>query len=294
MKLKRLMEGHGLTGAAVSKLTGSSESLISLITRGKYGDNQVEAEADIIKKLADQGYKLQEGSGKIAVTPDIFITTDNVKRMESLCNELIDPAGDLTSSFGIVIGRAGRGKTKSGLHYAVNQPDAVYVLYIDGLSLVGVARKIAYELAGIKPVSFEKCLDAIDRETATNRRLIIIDEADKMPRKSIEMLRGVNEQCRCPIVLVGEEALANTVGQERRLKSRVRQTVAFDEVTVPDVMVYFRMSMGLELDIECVRAVWKRADGDFRLIVRDAHAMARIMNASKLQAVTMDVVKALA
>lgn len=292
MKLKRLMDENGLTGAAVAKLTGYSESTVSLINRGKYGENSAEIEADIIKKLADHGYKLQDSS-RLAVRPDIFIMTENVKRLNALCDELIDPAGDLTSSFGIIIGRAGRGKTKASLHYAINNPNAIYTLYIDGMSLPSVARKIAYEFAGIKPHSFEACLETISRETSTHRRLVILDEADKMPKKSIDMIRGINEQCRCPIVLVGEETLANIVGQERRLKSRVRQTVVFDEVTVPDVSAFYRLAVKLEPDAECARALWKRSEGDFRIVVNDALSVVRIMNASKLQVLTMDVVKAL-
>lgn len=294
MKLKKLMEeNNGLTNAEVAKLTGYDESTISLLVRGKYNGNAARLEADIILKLAEHGYKMQEGSSRLTVRPHIFIMTENVKRLNSLCDELIDPAGDLTSSFGIIIGRAGRGKSKASLHYAINNPNAVYTLFIDGLSLTGVARQITHEFAGIKPRSFESCLEIISRETAAHRRLVIIDEADKMPKKSIEMLRGINEQCRCPIVLVGEETLANTVNQERRLKSRVRQTVIFDGVTVPDISAFFRMAVGLDLDAECARALWKRSEGDFRLVVRDAHSVVRIMNASKLQTLTMDVVRAL-
>jgi DNA transposition AAA+ family ATPase len=292
MKLKKLMDENGLINAKVAKLTGYDESTISLLVRGKYNGDTAKLEADIISKLAEHGYKMQDGS-RLTVRPDIFIMTENVKRLNSLCDELIDPAGDLTSSFGIIIGRAGRGKSKASLHYAVNNPNAVYAIYIDGMTLPSVARKIAYEFSGLKPHTFEGCLEIIGKETASRRRLVIIDEADKMPKKSIEMLRGVNEQCRCPIVLVGEETLTNTVSQERRLKSRVRQTVIFDEVTVPDVSAFYRMAVRLELDAECARALWKRSEGDFRIVVRDALSIIRVMNASKLQTLTMDVVKAL-
>lgn len=291
MQLKRIMEQNGLINARVAKLTGYDESTISLLVRGKYNGNAAEIEADIINKLAEHGFKMQET--RLAVRSDIFIMTENVKRLYALCDELIDPAGDLTSSFGIVVGRAGRGKTKSSLHYVVNNPDAVYVQYIDGFSLVDVAREISHELSGVKPRTFRECLEEITKASERKRRMIVIDEADKMPKKSIEMLRGINERCLCPIVLVGEEALTGKLNEERRLKSRVRQTIAFEGISIADVSAFFKVAVGLELDAECARALWKRADGDFRLVVRDALSMIRLMNASRMQTVTMDVVKAL-
>jgi len=72
MKLKRLMdENNGLTNAQIAKLTGYDESTISLLVRGKYHGNAAKLETDIISKLADAGYKLQEG-GRFTVRPDIF------------------------------------------------------------------------------------------------------------------------------------------------------------------------------------------------------------------------------
>ncbi|MBI3584234.1 MAG: AAA family ATPase [Nitrospinae bacterium] len=291
MQLKKLMEQYKgeLINARVAKLTGYDESTISLIIRGKYSGNTSEIEADIVNKLSEHGYRLQEKNFRVRA--DVFIQTSNVRKFNSLCDELSE--GDLTSSFGVVVGTAGRGKTKAAVHYAVNNPDAVYVQFITGFSLTDVSREIAYELNGIRPFRFRDCLMEIEKATRSKRKIILIDEADKMHLQSVEMLRGLNERCLCPIVLIGEEAVVRYMDRERRLKSRVRQTVAFEEITLSDVSAYFRLAAGIDLDAECAKAIWKRSGGDFRYVVRDAHSIVRIMNTSNQHVVTMDIVRVL-
>lgn len=141
--LARFIEQNNLKNAQVAKLTGYDESTISLLVRNRYNGNAAKLEADIIEKLKTLGYSLKE---KLKVNPYAFISNENVRRFDKLCDELLDPDGDLTSSFGVVIGRAGRGKTKTAIHYAVQRPDAIYVLFIDGMSITQVLREISLSL----------------------------------------------------------------------------------------------------------------------------------------------------
>mgnify|MGYP000498173684 CR=1 FL=1 len=286
--LKEVMKKLNLSASDVAQITGYARSTISQIKNNKYGgDGQVEAE--ILEKLREAGYVLQEA--KLRVKNDVFVKTANVKRFDDLCDELVAPQGDLTSSIGVVMGRAGRGKTKAARHYAVQHSEAVYVLFIDGFSLVDVAREIAFEIGGIRPRTFRACLDVIDEATLQQRRLIIIDEADKMPKRYFEMLRGLNERCACPIVLVGEEPLRKALDSERRLKSRVRQMVVFEPVLLTDIAAYYQAAIGITVNSDVLQVLWQRSQGDFRLVVRDAFSVVRIMNTNRLSAVTMDVVK---
>jgi len=290
--LREVMEHFKLSAGDVARITGYSKTTISLIKNNKYKANgQGEVEAEIVRKLVEAGYRIESDFKKWRVKRDVFIKTGNVRKFDTLCDELLAPDGDLTSSIGVNIGRAGRGKTKAARHYAVQHPEAVYVLFIDGFSLVDVAREIAFEIGGIRPRTFRACLDVIDEATLQQRRLIIIDEADKMPKKYFEMLRGINERCACPVILVGEEPLRKALESERRLKSRVRQVVVFEPVLLTDIAAYYQTAIGITLTGDVLQALWQRSQGDFRLVVRDAFSVVRIMNANRLQAVTMDVVK---
>ncbi len=290
-RLAQVMRENGLSVADVSKLTGISKTTVSLVKNGKYQDEAKEDE--ILKKLEEQGVSTAGIGRTLRVNRDVFVRTSNVDRFFELADELSDPVGDLTSSIGMVIGRAGRGKSFAARRYAVNNENSVYILYVDGFSLVDVAREIAYELSGLKPRFFRACLEAIEDASVTERKLVIIDEADKMPKKTFEMLRSINERCALPMILVGEENLKKILQSERRLKSRVRRIVHFEPVDLVDITAYYKQAVGIVPEGEALKMLHKRCSGDFRLVVRDSFEVVRILNASGLNRINEDVVKGL-
>ncbi len=293
-KLSKIMEMAGLSTGDVASITGYSKSTISQIKNNKYSESkQAELEGEIVQKLESEGFAADTVFERIRLKKDVFIKTENVKHFEALCDELIDPEGDLTSSIGMVVGRAGRGKSFAAKRYAVMHTDSVYVLYIDGFSLIDVAKEIAYELSGVRPRQFRACVDVIDEATFKRKKLVIIDEADKMPKKYFEMLRGINERCALPIVLVGEENLRKNLESERRLKSRIRDIVAFSGIDVVDIAAFYSAAMGMSLKSDVLEALHKRSSGDFRLVVKDAMSIARILNANEINTVSMEIIKGL-
>jgi DNA transposition AAA+ family ATPase len=281
----QIMREYNLSLTQVEKITGVDRTTISQVKNGKYYENSNIPEL-ILQRLQENGYVLKKK--QFRVNTEIFIQTQNVLAFKELCDELMQ--GDLTSSFGIVAGRAGRGKTRTAIWYAVQNPQAVYVLFIDGMTIPQLLREICFEIAGLRPRSFYDCLVEIEKNTKLKRRLILIDEADKMPKKHIEMLRGVNERCLAPIVLIGEEMLTSKVNEERRLKSRVRRVVQFEPLSVSDVVTFYEVAVGLSPDPAVALKLWERAQGDFRVIVRDAYAIARMLNASDVQEITLEMV----
>lgn len=287
--LAKVMSHYGLSLSKVEELTGIDRSTVSRIKAGKYNGDGDGLESKIIEKLKEQGYVLPETV--ISFNADAFIFTANVVQFKELADELL--SSDITSSFGIVSGRAGRGKTKTAIWYAVQNPQAVYVLYVDGMSIPQLTREICYEITGIRHRSFYDSLIEIEKTTRHKKRLILIDEADKMPKKHIEMLRGLNEKCFTPVILLGEEMITSKLDEERRLKSRVRKVVSFEPITVADVSTYYQSSMGVNLDPDVALSLWKRSQGDFRIIVRDAYTIFRILKTNETTTVTEEMVKKL-
>ena len=154
-----------------------------------------------------------------------MVPTRSVDAFISLADDLSDPEGSRCSSIGMVIGTAERGKTHTARRYADSHPDACYALYIEGSARVQLLRDAREALANVRPITFGTCLSLIHETCKQRRRLIIIDEADKLPVSFPELLRGVNERCAMPILLAGEEGLKYKADGVPRLRSRIRKPV---------------------------------------------------------------------
>ncbi len=193
--------------------------------------------------------------------------------LNALGNDLLDPATTLNSSIGMVTGAAGYGKTTAIQHFAANNNQSVYVLYMEGYTLSMIIRKIALELTGSNRRTFDNNLSIIKEATSIYRKLIIIDEADRMPLRVIESLRNINEYCGAPLMLVGEESLASKMETIPRLKSRVRKPeIVFRPLTVVDVATYYQMAVGLDISSSAsvCQTLLRWAGKDFRVLVNDA------------------------
>ena len=283
MNLRHYITANGLTIAAVGREVGMDRTTISKIASGEYPGWEGKAD-QIIGHLRDKGYTKEPVEGQYFVDDTVMVSTGNVNRFKSLCDDLASPESSLSSSIGMVLGYAGRGKTHTSRWYTAQNRNVCRVQFMEGFSQVKLMREIAYEMAGMRPTSFERCLAVIEDSSAITRKLIIIDEADKMPVRYIEMLRGLNERCSLPFVLVGEETLKPKIDNVPRLKSRIRKPlVLFTPVDVVDVKTFYQMATGITLSVDISAKLGKRANGDFRTVVNDAMALVKMMNNSGVE-----------
>ncbi len=258
-------------------------------------------EAAIIKKMSDGGLfpddiEMQEvEEGTLRVNPSAFISTQNVIAFNSLASSLLDPTTTMNSSIGMVTGSAGFGKTTAIQQFVANNEQSVYVLYMEGYTLTMIIKKIAMELTGFNRRSFDNNLAIIKEATSMYRKLIIIDEADRMPIRVIESLRNINEYCGAPIVLVGEESLVSKITAIPRLKSRVRNPqIVFKSLNVIDVATYYQMAVGIDISNSptVCQTLLRWASKDFRTLVNDAQHIVAMLNSSGLYELTEEVLDA--
>ena len=101
------------------------------------------------------------------------------------------------------------------------------------------------------------------------------------------MLRGINESCQVPLLLVGEEALKGKIDGVPRLRSRIRKPVClFENLKPSDVSVFYSAACGLTVESSLVETLYRRSRGGFRTLVNEALALAKIARASGLTTIT--------
>lgn len=220
---------------------------------------------------------------------DVFISTQNFQRFQTLYDELIGSLHGL--EMGAVLGRAGRGKTTAAQRIVTMSPVAVYVRFCEWMTVVGIIREIAFAISGNRPRSAEACIGLIRDEMARQRRLVLLDEADRMSIRQLNGLRDFHDEFKAPVVLIGEEPLQSKLNQEGRLNSRVRNTIKFEPVSQADVSVFFRQALDKTLKSEHAMSLTRHSRGDFRRVVKDALAVERFMTASGLEEITDDLLR---
>lgn len=215
---------------------------------------------------------------------NIFIENENYRRFESLCRDLLAVVRGV--DMGVILGRAGRGKTTAALRFATMNPLAVYVAVAEWHTVTGLLREIAFGLSSVKPRTSQACLEAIEDGFSKGRRLLLVDEADRLCLKRINALRNLNDRYGVPVMMIGETPLDAKVKSERRLISRVRETLEFDPADGDDVFIYFRDALGLDIPGETADKIARHAQGDFRMIVKDALKIERLMATNGLKSIT--------
>jgi DNA transposition AAA+ family ATPase len=292
MDLATFCEVNGLTFYAVAKLTNYDRSTVSRVARMEYPGWETK-QVEIIGKLTERGYT-EEGQECLRIKPDAMVMTPSVSAFQSLAGELADQDGTLSSSIGMAIGSAERGKTYTSRWFVRHNDNAAYILYVDGFSPVQVLRDMCDVIAHTRPYSMSKCITVLEEHCRYQRRLMIIDEADKCPVKLLEMLRGVNERCNLPVLLVGEEGLKAKTDQVPRLRSRIRKPVVlFEEATEVDVATYYTQAAGISIGKDIAAMLTRHSRGGFRTIVNEAGELARMANASGIKTITEAMVKQL-
>ena len=148
-----------------------------------------------------------------------------------------------------------------------------------GFNRNALFREIAEAVVGRSARSYYDNLQLIMGATRVYRKLIIVDEADRMPISMLEDLRTLNEYGRVPLLLVGEPKLAATIKKADRIESRIRKPrITFSPVKNETIGTLYEDCCGLILTGEMTNTLARMAHRDFRVAVNDMQNLIRLMN----------------
>lgn len=283
--LRNWMENNKLSMQDAARIIGVDKSQIVKICQHNY-PNWQEKETEYIERLKSAGYRNTIPQG-ITIDPDVLVLTPSVSRFKALADDLASPDGTMSSSIGMAIGTAERGKSHTSKWYVQENSNAAYVLYVDGSTKTQLLRDICDAVAHTRPHSFSECLMVLEENCRYTRRLVIIDEADKLPVRFLEIIRAVNERCQLPFLLVGEEGLKTKTDRVPRLRSRIRNPIVlFERAHAVEVAAYYHEAAGIDISQEVAERLVRHAQGGFRSIVNDSIAISKMAKASGLSTIT--------
>jgi DNA transposition AAA+ family ATPase len=170
----------------------------------------------------------------------------------------------------------------------------------DGMS----KHQMAVEIAASAGLEGSGVVDRLLRSRAegdpSTRRLIVIDEANKLSWRVLELLRYLADECNTAVLLIGTEMYSRQFSQARtrdlllQLGSRIgAKRIATRHLDRAETYAHiFRPVFGESADKELVTTFWSVCrKGNYREAVELSEECRRIMEVNQMQALTPAVLE---
>ena len=229
-ELKELLKEKRYSIAFAAKAIDISKTTLHLWMNGKYSGN-IEKIEDAVDRFIEIE-KLREGNIKLP-----FITTSIVQDVYDIAKTC-----HVESEIGVCYGVAGLGKTFAVKRYALDNPDVILIEadlgYTPKVLFSEIHKKLGFDGFGTIHKMF---LDIIERLKGSGR-LIIVDEAEHLPYKSLELLRRIYDKAEVGILLVGMQRLLDNLKGEKQqyaqlfsrvgIKTKLNTLTSIDEKAI--------------------------------------------------------------
>lgn len=207
-QLNQFMQTHNIDQETVARGVGVSSAMISQWRQGKYMGNNEKVEAKVAAYLEREKGKLSKPE-----LESVFVSTPTAQKMLDMLR-----LTHLSRENGLLYAQAGTGKTTTIRYYAQQYPDVILieadVTDTPSVVLKSIAKKIGTSTVG----SLNDIKEGILEKLTNSGRMIIVDEAEQLSTKSLEILRRLHDKAGIGLVLVGmPRLLSNLLGKRGEL-----------------------------------------------------------------------------
>ena len=227
-ELRDLMEKNSYSTAYISTATGLAKSTISMWLNGTYnGKND---------KVTDAINNFIQRERERAVENDLpFVNISIVKYISEIAR-LCHTQGKI----GVCVGRAGLGKTVAVKKYTQEFLDSILIESDSGYTAKSLLKEIHRRLGLSGKGSVYDLMGEVVRKLNQSGRLLIIDEAENLPYRALEITRRIHDKTGVGVLLIGRGILLENLkgynNQYDQLYSRVKCTKIIDSLLIQDVI----------------------------------------------------------
>lgn len=223
-QLNELMTQRGWNQTQVARALGKSSAVISQYLQGKYPGNVASLENDISALINREAEKAK--AKRLTVS---FVRTYTATR----CLEVIKLA-HLDCDINVIYGDAGMGKTMIMRQYAAENPGAILLEADPGYTARVVLEELSAKLGLNRRGNMHELSDAIIGALRDSGRVLLIDEAENLPLRALEVIRRIHDKAGIGVVLAGMPRLIINLkgkrGELKQLYSRVGFALALGDV----------------------------------------------------------------
>ncbi|MGL5344826.1 MAG: AAA family ATPase [Plesiomonas sp.] len=275
-QLKDVMERHGYSQAQVGRAIGRSGATINQFLQGKYtGDNnglEERIESFVNRELEKQKAK--------RITASFVETSTARKGLEVLAY------AHQECEMCVMYGAAGLGKTMILREYAQRNKGVILIEADPGYTARTLLGELCRQLGVKVRGNIHELIDACVRELHGSTRLVMVDEAELLPYRALEVLRRLHDKSGIGVVLTGMPRLLINLkgrgGEFAQLYSRVALGFNLGETLTRDDFNQIAEDMMPEAaDGDISNALYERSMGNARRLFKLARGVYRICDISQ-------------
>lgn len=283
-ELKQHMKSSATSQSAVASSCGFSDATLSHWLKGKYpGNNDVVAAK--VRDYLDSTHQRSEigGSSK----PDLVPTT-NYNAVQEFCAVV-----NAHRIMGMLTADAGAGKTTALKAYTKEHPSVILIEADHGYTANSLFKDLCRRLKITPQGSLHDKLEQVVDALKGTGRLIIIDEAEHLNYRTLELIRRVFDKAGVGIALVGMHRLFDKLHGEPMYYAQIysRISAARKLGLLKDTDIHAVLDSRFEsVDTQAFSSVQRACNRNMRLLSNLLRWCSEIMRKNSLTALTSDVV----
>lgn len=279
---KAFLKKHNQTQSWLAVNLSVSNAQISTFLAGSYKGNVQNLETKLKNFMANFiaiEVKSQDD--------EFFLETKNTRYIEHIMTQALEKV-----RLSVITGGAGYGKTTAIKKFIAHRPEAIFIKANNLMKIKDFLELLCKEL-NIKVAStgmamFVSVVEALARTS----KFIVIDEAEWLKDKTLDMVRNIWEESNTPIILCGTLILKqNLKGSKNELDyvdSRIAGRYTLDNLSDDDIRSLCKY---FNVDKEGAEQVKTLAGGNFRITMSLLRETKELMSSSEDAVMTSEDIK---
>lgn len=201
----------GLNQSQIARGIGCAPAAVSMYLSGTYGERN--GNYQTLEPKIEAFLAMQESKAKREELEIGFVSTKTTRRIAEVMRDAHE-GGEVA----VIYGQAGLGKTQAVKHYCEQNPAAVLIEANPSFTALVLMRKLATACKLMNTGSLNDLFEAVADRLRDSGRLIVVDEAENLPLRALEILRRLHDETGCGLVMSGMPRLvANLRGKHGEL-----------------------------------------------------------------------------
>ncbi|EHI6828492.1 AAA family ATPase [Salmonella enterica] len=275
-QLKDVMDAHGYSQGQVARAIGRSSATMNQYLQGKYNGDI----ADMEERIGHFLRRVREKQNALRIDERFVSTPTASKGFEVLSY------AHLESEICVLFGAAGLGKTMILKEYARRDSNVIFIEADPGFTARTLLEELCGRLKQNKNGNIHTLIDLCVENLKGTGRLLIIDEAELLPYRALEVIRRLHDKAGIGVVLAGMPRLIVNLkgkrGEYAQLYSRVALALDLGNALARQDFDQIALDLMPEAEDQKVSdALYEQSKGNARRLFKMARGVYRMCDISK-------------